>query len=351
MELDDVAAFRIIDKSGMFALMGKTAEHLTPPPDANETCHAEPLEEIENIVFGGVGGSGIVGDVLSDFCRTTIEIPTVVCRATKIPSFVEKNTLFIAISYSGETNETLGMLDQAKRAGAHIRTVTSGGRLLALSQAERIPYAEVTANLLPRVALPEMLGATMFVLGKSNVLQDCVGVLRNAGSSVNAQIDQVKPSVPLRQNRAKQAAMALKDQLPLIIGNEENASVLRRFKNELNENSKVPAFYYALPEAFHDDIEGLNTLNQLCKTQPLILRSQLESPGDTKTADGLEELLVELGFPSPIVFRGVGEDRLGWMLSAIIFGDYVSAYLAILRDIDPSSLALIPKFRAIRGQV
>jgi hypothetical protein len=70
-----------------------------------------------------------------------------------------------------------------------------------------------------------------------------------------------------------------------------------------------------------------------------------------KTASNLEKLLVELGFATPISFEGLGNDRLGWLLSAIIFGDFASAYLAILRDVDPSSLNLIPKFRAIRGQV
>ena len=150
---------------------------------------------------------------------------------------------------------------------------------------------------------------------------------------------------------AKQAAMALEDRLPLLLGSEENASVLRRFKNELNENGKVPAFYFVLPEAFHDDIEGLSTLNRLCKTQPLLLRGQKESAAEKRTVDKLEELLVELGFPTPIRFQGKGEDRLGWLLSAIIFGDYASAYLAVLSDVDPSSLTLIPKFRAIRGQV
>jgi len=340
----------MIDKSNMLAVMEKTAEHLTPPSDADATCNINP-EDPQNLVFGGVGGSGIVGDVLSDYCRTALGIPSFVCRASRIPNFVGKKTLFLAISYSGDTNETLGMLDQAKLAGAKLATVCSGGRLLSLSRAEKIPHVKVSANLLPRVALPELLGATMFVIGRANIVQDSGKLLQTAGEMVAEQIGEVKLSVPLRQNRAKQAAVALKDQLPLLMGSEENASVLRRFKNELNENSKVPAFYYALPEAYHDDIEGLSTLNQLCKTQPLLLRSQRELAGEMKTADKLEELLVELGFPSPVVFGGKGDDRLGWLLSAIIFGDYVSAYLAILRDVDPSSLTLIPKFRAIRGQV
>jgi glucose/mannose-6-phosphate isomerase len=333
----------------MLAVMEETAEHLAPPSDASATCDLNP-EAPESLVFGGVGGSGIVGDVLSDYCRSAIGIPSFVCRAPRIPNFVGKETLFIAISYSGETNETLGMLDQARRSGARLATVCSGGRLLSLSRTETIPYVKVSQNLLPRVALPELLGATVFVMEKVNIVGNR-RLLEIAAGAVDAQVGAVKLSVPVRQNKAKQAAMALKDRLPLLIGSEENASVLRRFKNELNENSKVPAFYLALPEAYHDDIEGLSTLNKLCKTQPFLLRSQRESAGEMKTADKLEELLVDLGFPTPISFEGKGDDRLGWLLSAIIFGDYVSVYLAILREIDPSSLTLIPKFRAIRDQV
>jgi glucose/mannose-6-phosphate isomerase len=350
MQLDDSTAVRTIDKSDMLATMEKTIERLAPPANANETCNLAPLEP-RNIIFAGVGGSGIVGDVLCDYSRRAIGIPSFVCRASRIPSFVDENTLFIAISFSGDTNETLGMLDQARRAHARLATVTSGGKLHSNSIDEKIPYVEVPRNLIPRVALPELLAATIFVLGKGRVVRDTDSLLEATRAAVRQQIDLVKASVPQSQNKAKQAAAALNDRLPLLIGDEENASVLRRFKNELNENAKVPAFYMAIPEAFHDDIEGFATLRQLSKTQPLFLHSPEESAGETKTVEKLEELLVELGYPPPIAFEGKGTERLGWLLSAITFGDYVSAYLAILRSIDPSTLALIPKFRAIRGQV
>jgi len=334
----------------MLAVMEKTVDRLAPPPEANATCTMS-LETPQNLVFGGVGGSGIIGDILSDYCRTTIGIPSFVCRAQQIPTFVGKNTLFIAISYSGETNETLGMFDQAKRAGARLATICSGGSLLSLSRREKIPYLKVTEGLLPRVALPELLGATIFVIEKANILGHSGKLLQSTREAVATQIEALKRSVPLKENTAKQAAMAFEDRLPLLMGSEENASVLRRFKNELNENGKVPAFYLILPEAFHDDIEGFSTLNRLCKTQPVLLRGQKESAAEMRTVDKLGELLVELGFPTPIAFQGRGNDRLGWLLSAIMFGDYVSAYLAVLKDIDPSTLALIPKFRAIRDQV
>jgi glucose/mannose-6-phosphate isomerase len=304
-----------------------------------------------NIVFAGVGGSGIVGDVLCDYSKRTIGIPSFVCRASRIPSFVNENTLFIAISFSGDTNETLGMLDQAKRTGACLAAVTSGGRLHSISFGEKIPYVEVPRNLIPRVALPELVAATVFVLGKGGVVRDTDRLLEATRTAVKQQIDLVKAAVQQSQNKAKQAAVALNDRLPLLIGDEENASVLRRFKNELNENAKMPAFYVAIPEAFHDDIEGFAALRQLSKTQPIFLDSHEESAGEIKTVEKLEELLVGLGYPPPIAFEGKGTDRLGWLLSAITFGDYVSAYLAILRNVDPSTLALIPKFRAIRGQV
>jgi len=141
-------------------------------------------------------------------------------------------------------------------------------------------------------------------------------------------------------------AQALVDKVPLLIGNEENGSVLRRFKNELNENSKMPAFYYTVPEAYHDDIEGLKSLVQLTSVQPILLRSNDEVEGQRRTRERLTALLLELSFPEIVEFWGTGEDKLSQLLTAILFGDYVSVYLAAVRGVDPSQLMLIPKFRA-----
>jgi glucose/mannose-6-phosphate isomerase len=140
-------------------------------------------------------------------------------------------------------------------------------------------------------------------------------------------------------------AQALRDKLPVLIGHDEDTSVLRRFKNELNENSKMPAFFYTVPEAYHDDIEGLRTLRQLVNVKPIILRNRAETPGQMKTREKLYSLLSEIGFPSIIEFEGIGSDRLSQLLTAIMFGDYVSVYLAALRAVDPSEVMLIPKFR------
>jgi glucose/mannose-6-phosphate isomerase len=304
-----------------------------------------------NIVFGGVGGSGIVGDILTDYMRSEVDIPVAVCRSVKIPRYVGKHSLFVAISYSGETGETLGMLEQAKSNGADVVVICSGGKLLNIAQSQGIPHVKVDGGMPPRLALPELVAALTYVLGQVGVFKDSRKLLEMASRSVREMIGTVGVSIPLAKNQAKQMAAALKDHLPFLLGSENSSSVLRRFKNELNENSKVPAFYFTLPEAYHNDVEGLKTLTELSRPQPILLRNKHQTEGEERTEKRLVELLKQLGFLRVVNFEGIGEDRLGWLLSAITFGDYVSTYLSALRGVDPTKLSLIPSFRAIRDQV
>jgi glucose/mannose-6-phosphate isomerase len=346
MDLDHVDALKRVDRSDMLSLMEKTPGRLTPPSDADLTCGRE-LERPENVVFMGVGGSAIVGDLLTDYVRDIVDIPVIVSRSLRLPAFVGKRTLFVAISYSGETQETLSVLDQAMNRTARIITISSGGRLLAQSEQHRLPYLKVPSGMLPRVALPELLAASIFVLDSAAVLKDTTRLLSEVRKSVADQVDKVKPGVPSEKNSAKEMAQLLFDKLPLIIGGEEDCSVLRRFKNELNENSKMPAFYYTLPEAFHDDVEGLKALKTLASVQPIFLRNENWLVGQKRTQERLGSLLQELGFPRANDFAGLGQDRLSQLLTAVAFGDYVSVYLAALRGVDPSEMRLIPEFRKV----
>jgi glucose/mannose-6-phosphate isomerase len=345
MILDDAGALRSIDRSNMLATMEETPERLSIPPDATSTF-PKKLEIPRNVVFGGVGGSGIAGDILTDYSRDMVQVPVSICRSIRLPNFVGKDTLFVAISYSGDTQETLGLLNQAKQRGATLAVITSGGKLLAQAKDESLPYLKVPASMLPRVALPELLAAATYVAGMAGIVEGHTALLSSGTQALKKRLLEIKPTIPTQQNPAKRMAHALLGKVPLLIGNEENGSVLRRFKNELNENSKMPAFYYTVPEAYHDDIEGLKSLQQLCNTQPILLRNPDEGEGQKRTRERLAALLHELKFPEIVEFEGTGGDKFSQILTAILFGDYVSVYLAALRQVDPSQLALIPKFRA-----
>jgi glucose/mannose-6-phosphate isomerase len=140
-------------------------------------------------------------------------------------------------------------------------------------------------------------------------------------------------------------AQTLVDRLPLLIGDESHGSVLRRFKNELNENSKMPALYITLPEGYHNDIEGLRSLRQLTNSQPIIFRTGDELDGQRRTREQLFRLLRDLGFAPVLEIEGKGSGTLSRLLTCITFADYVSVYLAVLRGLDPTELKLIPGFR------
>jgi len=305
------------------------------------------IEKPHNVLFCGVGGSGIVGDVLSDYAKQAVGIPVSVCRASSIPTYVGTNSLVIAVSYSGETEETLGLMRQALRKGANLIVIGSAGRLIPLAQKESIPYLKTMPGLLPRVALPEMVAAALFALDRVGVVEDASELISRAAGELEGEIESISPSAPSSSNPAKQLASSLAGKLPLLIGREEDVSVLRRFKNGLNENSKVPAFYYAVPEAYHDDVEGLQSLKELVRVQPVMLLGHEESENDKRRRMRLYDLFGEIGYPSAFEFEGRGEDRLSQLLTAITFGDYVSAYLAVLRGVDPSELMVIPSLRKL----
>lgn len=333
----------------MLGAIEKSAQRLMPPQDAGSTCHLKD-ERPRSVVIAGVGGSGIVGDIMVDYCRDSVGLPVMVCRSSRIPKFVGHDTLVVAISYSGETRETIGMFEQSRQAGANVVVVTSGGELLRRSTQQKVPHVRVAGGMIQRVALPELVAATAFTLNQAGVIPTLRTLLDSASSSIRDLMSHIAPLIPVEENPAKQMATALNGRLPLLIGAEENVSALRRFKNELNENSKVPAIVNTLPEAYHDDVEGLHALQQLSNPQPVILRGNGTS-SEMKVGEKLLDVLSQLGLPRAQFFSGSGNGRFEWLLTAITFGDFVSVYLSALRGVDPSKLNLIPTFRAIRGQV
>ena len=348
--LDDPAAIRKIDASDMLSALQKTPDRFLPPSDAESTCRIE-IDQPAKILFAGLGGSAIAGDIIADYCRNLVHVPVTVCRSVKIPDFVDKSTLVVAISYSGDTRETLSMLQQANDKQAHVAIVASGGKLLGVARAGGVPYLNVTPNMPPRVALPELVAALVHMLTEIGTVDKRSRLLESASASTRTLIEGIKAAVPVRDNPAKELASSLHGHLPLLIGSEENVSVLRRFKNELNENSKMPAVFYTLPEAYHNDVEGLKTLNSLSHPQPVILRAAGQETNEQLEANKLAETLSEFGYSSPVFFDGIGDERFGWLLSAITLGDIVSFYLAILNGVDPSPLLLIPNFKSIKGLV
>jgi glucose/mannose-6-phosphate isomerase len=186
----------------------------------------------------------------------------------------------------------------------------------------------------------------LLVLEKSSIVKNIDAMLKSTSKALGTQIERIEQTKPTDENEAKHFAVRLQNHVPLLIGPEERASVLRRFKNQLNENSKMPAFWFSYPECYHDDVEGLEMLRELCAAQPIFLMAS-EHGSQIRTREILFKLVSDLGFPPILKFGGGGDNLLSELLTAIMFGDYVSIYLAILRGVDPTRLTQIPEFRAM----
>ncbi len=298
--------------------------------------NAYEMKDIERIVVLGMGGSGIVGDVLQAIVSEYSSLPFVVVKDFHVPkALVNGRTLVIAVSYSGNTLETIVALEQASRRTNHVAIVSSNGKLLEWASSRRVPFIKLREGLAPRAAFPLLLYGTIKLLTTLGIdlipqqlIDESVEVL---GMVTKAECD------------AFTIANFLKDsKLPLIVSSQRYASLAIRFKNELNENSKLPAKVELVPEAFHNDIVGWeHTRNDECC---LVLLSDLEY--ENKLLKFYADYLFDHGFRI-LSFDPIGSNTLARIMYGFLVAGLASVDLAKIRGIDPlatESIAMYKKF-------
>lgn len=282
--------------------------------------------EFKNVVITGMGGSGIVGDVIYSLLYSKSRMPVMVIKDAKMPGWVGQGSLVCVISYSGNTLESLSAVLDAVNAGAEVCVVTSGGKLLRFAMSKGLTYAKVDQGLAPRAAFPLLLIATLKVLEFYGIT-----IYEDLKKSLNAL--KYTPEV---DNVAKELAYFMLNSLPVIISSYRLYPIAVRFKNELNENSKLMAKVEVVPEWGHNDIVGWES--------PLdIIRAVVVYDGDP-LMEFVAKFLSDLKIPT-YVFSLKGDD----LLSKILYGVYVaglaSIYLAELRKVDPVATKSIDRYK------
>ncbi|MCS7135861.1 MAG: bifunctional phosphoglucose/phosphomannose isomerase [Nitrososphaerota archaeon] len=300
--------------------------------------------EINSVVFLGVGGSGIVGDLLSDITTRCRSVPIICHKDYSFPSYITKDALVVAVSYSGNTAETLSAMVKAYDAGLSMFAITSGGLMGKICKKLRIPMVEVRTGLLPRMAVPYMLGAAMSVLERVGAIKISTDELKNAVERARFAQQSVEVHVGLESNLAKQVASCIYDKIPFIYSHGPLSSVGYRLKCQLNENAKMLAVNQCLPEILHNDIEGWSPAVANCLTA-IVLRCKDEHPAIREALDNMETVLGErFGIAvSRIVCEG--NDEITKILSAMVVCDYISFYTAMMRGVDPVRVDRIKSMR------
>lgn len=298
-----------------------------------------------NLVISGMGGSGQAGAILKELLQTSSRWPVELVRDYTLPRWVDHETLFIAVSYSGGTEETINTLLDAHAAGAKVLALTTGGTMASLCRKYQIPHFIHDYAAQPRVALPVHLAvlANFFCrLGELTVTEETRKEIGLRGTRLT---QQYCPDTSVTSNPAKQVALEIADRLPIIIGSGPLAAVATRLKAQFNENAKAPAYAETLPEMNHNALVGTEypkaVLDQLAW---LLLDSAYTHEQNKNRALLTEKYLRDRRlWVRRLSFDG--SDPLLEVIEATILGDWITYYTALLHRTDPTPVPGIAEFK------
>ena len=345
-DLDNLEKINEVDKSGMLSVVAETPEMLLKAYDRSQKTSLPKLKKIKQVVIAGMGGSAIAGDIVAGLLLDKAQVPVYVNRDYGIPSFVGSETLFFALSYSGDTEETLSAVKEAARAKAKIVCVASGGKLKELAESKLYPLYLIPSGYQPRAALPYLLVPVLRGLEELGIISSFQEELNKAVGTLQKLRGEYGASKPLRGNPVKQLAKKLLGKIPLIFAGQRSAAAAGlRLKTQFNENSKVTALFNVFPELNHNEIVNLSVLNRSEHNFSLIfLRDEGDHERTKKRMEITKSLIgMQLGGVSEI--WSSGKAAMERNLSLIYFGDFLSVYLAFLQGIDPTPVEVIARLK------
>jgi glucose/mannose-6-phosphate isomerase len=338
VDLDDVSVYRQFDKSGMLDHLHGFPEQCQKAWDKVQRFEL-PREytRVSNVVIAGMGGSAIGGDIVRGLASAESKLPVSVHRDYGLPVFVDANTLVIASSYSGNTEETLSAFTKALGNPSRKLVITSGGKLKDLAEDKGIPVFVIDYQAPPRAAFPHSFIPLLGIFQKLGLLADKSVDLKEAVDILKELSRDFIETRPLASNPAKQLATKLHGHVGVIYGADILSEVARRWKGEFNENSKAWAFFECLPELNHNAVVGYEFPPEAKETMfVLMLRSSLAHPRILLRYEVTAELLAKAGIAFQLI-EATGKSVLAQVLSLILLGDYASFYLAMLNEVDPTS--------------
>lgn len=289
-------------------------------------------QHISSVLICGVGGSGIGGTITSKSVAEICSVPVVTCNDYHIPAFVNKSTLVIASSYSGNTEETLSAVKKAVAQGAQLCAITSGGEMQRFCEETDSNYILIPGGNPPRTCLGYSLTEQIFALVKYGLIPattlDCL----------TAAIELLKLENEHIQEEAEEVAQALNGKIPVLYSVDKYEPICIRFRQQLNENSKVLAWHNKFPELTHNEIVGWSAENK--NLAVLILRNE-DDYYRTKERIDFTKGLISKYAASVTEVSSKGGSYIERALYLIYLTDWVSLYLAEMNDIDPIAIVAI----------
>jgi glucose/mannose-6-phosphate isomerase len=345
----------LLDSLGFLDAVGGLPEQLEAAHENAAEADLSSLpagDAIDSIAVLGMGGSGIAGDVLQAV-GTALPVPVVALKQYRTPAFIGPRTLVFALSYSGNTEETVSMTRGAFEAGAPIVTVTCGGALDELAAEHRGLRIACPSGLMPRAALGALLAPLLVTVFRLGIYPEAHASLVMAQQQLARRRDECRPEVEGAKNPARELARKIGRTIPVVYGGGAIGAVAaRRFKNDVNETAKAPAFWGAYPELNHAEICGWGQQGDVTRQilSLVQLRHGFEHERLSEQIARSQEMIEEV-FVQVLEVEARGEGRLAQLLDLMYLGTWTSCYLALANDVDPGPIDAIAQLKAALGPI
>lgn len=292
----------------------------------------------------GMGGSGIGADVVAAVAAPACPVPVVVAKGYDAPAFVGESTLVLALSFSGGTEETLSAATQAHEAGAAVMVACQGGRLAELAGDWDVPIIRLPTDIpMPRAGVGALAVPPLLVLERLGLLD---GARDQVGAAV-AQLRRRRDRILAGDGEIDRLVRAIGRTMPIIYGGGPLGAVAAaRWKAQVNENAKVPAFANVIPELCHNEVCGWGQHGDVTRqvfTQ-ILLRHDLEHPAVRRRFDLIEPLVDEV-VAGTVTVSAEGDGPLAQLLDLVLIGDVVSLEMAASEGLDPGPVPVLDQIK------
>jgi glucose/mannose-6-phosphate isomerase len=346
MNLDDFVQFKKIDPDGMLGEIQGLPDQLLLAWRTADKYALPKTNEITNIIIAGMGGSAIGADLLASYTANLCEVPISVLRGYHLPFWAKgSQVLVVCSSHSGNTEETLSVFEEAVANQCSTMCISTGGQLLKSASEKNLVGWKFDHNGQPRSAVGFSFGMLLNLFSRLKLLNEQTSILESTISEMRDYINTIDAQVPVSQNLAKRIAGQAINRYLVILGAEHLEPIARRWKTQINELAKCWAQFEFLPEADHNTLAGLVfPETNLQNTYALFLNSENYHPRNQKRLD--------LTF-SEFMLAGICTDKvkiaksspLSEIWKMLLLGDFVSYYLAMTYQIDPTPIEALESFK------
>lgn len=341
MDLNNPAQIKALDKSNMLGSIEALAKQCQQVVDDLKSWKVPAgYKNIKNIVVAGMGASGLGGHFVRSLFGDKLRVPLAIVNDYHLPGSADKNTLVILSSYSGSTEETLSCAKEAKTRGTKVLVITAGKQLAEMKKKNHWPgYIFAPKHNpcnSPRMGLGYSLMATFLLLGK-------IGLIKFGPAEAIKAIKAVEKYTP--HSEAKELAKNLVGKIPFFFGAGWLAANLHTLSNQINENAKTFGGWFLLPEINHHLLEGLVQPEVIGKDAALVFfESTLDDKKMQQRITISKEVVKKSGL-SCYTHRLEGKDKISQAFEFLVLGSYVSFYLAMMYEIDPTPIPAVNYFK------